>query len=176
MGKGLGKGALGKGREAFVQALVDGGDGGGREGMAAEFLGDRLHLPFRDALHVHLRQGRNQRLLGALVAFEEFGREAAVAVLRHAQFELAHPGDKSAGVIAGAVAEPSSRALAFSARASVISDSSTSCITARTISRSPSGLFAKSSLTLAIVGLASILVLAAFLTRESGDFDITSLP
>jgi hypothetical protein len=31
----LGEGALGKGVEAFVQAFVDGGDGGGREGVAA---------------------------------------------------------------------------------------------------------------------------------------------
>ena len=35
--KGLAEGALGKGPEALVQALVDGGDGGGREGMAAQF-------------------------------------------------------------------------------------------------------------------------------------------
>jgi len=81
--------------------------------MAAEFLGDRLDLPGRDALHVHLGQRRNQGLLGALVALEELGREAAVAVLRHAQFELAHPGDKGSAVIAGAVAEPSRGALAF---------------------------------------------------------------
>ena len=33
-GKGLGKEAPGKGVEAFVQALVDGGDGRGREGVA----------------------------------------------------------------------------------------------------------------------------------------------
>jgi hypothetical protein len=43
-------------------------------------------------------------------------------------------------------------------------------------SRSPSGLLAKSSLTAAIAGLATVLVMAAFLVRESGDFDITSLP
>jgi hypothetical protein len=55
----------------------------------------------------------NQRLLGAQVALEELGREAAVALLRHAQFELAHPSDEGSAVIAGAVAEPSRGALAF---------------------------------------------------------------
>ena len=61
--------------------------------------------------------------------------------------------------------------------ASVISASSISCITARTISRSPSGLCDKSSLTAALItGLPWLFVIAAFLSRESGDFDITSLP
>src|SRR5580700_5274353 len=85
--KGLAEGALGKGSEALVQALVDGGDGGGREGVAAQFLGDRLHLPCRDPLHIHLRQRRHQRLLGALVAFEELGGEPSIAILRHPQFK-----------------------------------------------------------------------------------------
>jgi hypothetical protein len=31
-------------------------------------------------MHIH-RQRRHQRLLGALVAFEELGREAAVAII-----------------------------------------------------------------------------------------------
>ena len=112
----LGKGASGEGVEAFVQALVDGGDGGGREGVAAQLLGDRLDLAGRDALHVHLGQRRHQRLFGALAAFEQFGREAAVSVLRHAQLELADPGDQGAGVIAGAVAQPSRGALALPGR------------------------------------------------------------
>jgi hypothetical protein len=37
--------------------------------MAAEFLGDRLDLPGRDALHAHLGQSR---LFGALITLEEF--------------------------------------------------------------------------------------------------------
>jgi hypothetical protein len=45
--------------------------------------------------------------------------------------------------------------------------SGTSCITARTISRNPSALFEKSSLTAAIAGLASILVMAGLPLRES---------
>ena len=81
--------------------------------MAAQFLGDRLDLPRRDALHVHLGQRRHQGLLGALVALEEFGREPAVAILRHAQLELADPGDERARVIAGAVAKPRAGALAL---------------------------------------------------------------
>ena len=81
--------------------------------MAAQLLGDRLHLPGRDALHVHLGQARHQRLLGALVALEQLGREAAVAILRHAQLELADPGDQGARVVAGAVAEPGGAALAL---------------------------------------------------------------
>src|ERR1700722_17705086 len=61
----------------------------------------------------HLGQRRHERLLGALIAFEEFGREPPVSVLRHAQLELAHPGDEGAAVIAGAVTEPGCGALAL---------------------------------------------------------------
>ena len=46
-------------------------------------------------------------------------------------------------------------------------------MTAGTISRSPSGLFENSSLTAAIAGLASLLVMAGFLSGI-GDFGITS--
>ena len=81
--------------------------------MAAQLLGDGLDLPGRDALHVHLGERRHERLLGALVAFEQLGREAAVAVLRHPQLELADTGDERARVVAGAVAEPGLRALAL---------------------------------------------------------------
>ena len=55
-------------------------------------------------------------MLGALVAFEELGREAAVAILRHAQFELADPGDQGAGIIAGAIADPRRGPLALLGR------------------------------------------------------------
>ena len=81
--------------------------------MAAQLLGDRLDLAGRNALHVHLGQRRHQRLFGALIALEELGREPAVPILRHAQLELANPGDERAGVVAGAVAEPGGRALAL---------------------------------------------------------------
>jgi hypothetical protein len=52
--------------------------------VAAQLLGDRLHLPGRDALDVHLGQHRHQRLLRALIALEQLGREAALPILRHA--------------------------------------------------------------------------------------------
>ena len=48
--------------------------------MTAQLLGDRLDLPGRDPLHVHLGQRRHQRLLRALVALEQFRRS-----LRRAQ-------------------------------------------------------------------------------------------
>ena len=81
--------------------------------MAAQLLGDRLHLSGRDPLHIHLRQRRHQGLFRALVAFEQLGREPAVAILRHAQLELADAGDEGARVIAGAIAKPGARALAL---------------------------------------------------------------
>jgi hypothetical protein len=76
-------------------------------------LGDHLDLEGRHALNVHLGQRRHQRLIGALIAFEELGREPAVPILLHPQLELAHPGDERAGVVAGSVAEPGGRALAL---------------------------------------------------------------
>jgi hypothetical protein len=72
-----------------------------------------IDLAGRDALHVHLGQRRRQGLFGALVAFEQLGREQSIAILRHSKLELAHPGDEGAGVIAGAVAEPSGPPIAF---------------------------------------------------------------
>jgi hypothetical protein len=79
------------------------------------------------------------------------------------QLELPHARDEGAGAIAGAVAETSEGALALLGRdRSVISASSISGNTARTIPRSPSGLLAKSLLTATIADLASLLVLAAF--------------
>ncbi len=95
VGEGLSERATGKGGEALVQPLVDRRDGRGREGVAAELLGDRLDLPGRDALHVHLRQGGHQRPLRALVTLKQLGREATLPVLRHPQLELANPGDES---------------------------------------------------------------------------------
>ena len=81
--------------------------------MAAQLLGDRLDLAGRDALDVHLGERGHQRLLGALVALEQLGGEAPVAVLRHAQLELADPGDEGAAVVARAVAEAGCGALAL---------------------------------------------------------------
>jgi len=113
VGVGLGERAPGEGGEAVVQPLVDGRDGRGREGVAAQLLGDGLDLPGRDALNVHLGERRHERLLGALIAFEQLGREAAVAVLRHPQLELADRRDERARVVAGAVSKAGRRALAL---------------------------------------------------------------
>src|SRR5438094_4941304 len=111
IGKGLIKPPAGKGGQARIEPLVDRRDRRGRAGMAAQLLGDRFYLPGRDTLDVHLGQRRDQRLLGALVAFEQFGREAALPVLRHPQLELADPGHQSAGVVARAIAQTIRRAL-----------------------------------------------------------------
>jgi hypothetical protein len=97
----------GKGGETIVEALVDRRDRRGREAVAAQLLGDRLDLHRRNALHVHLGQRRDERLLGALVAFEQLGREAAVTVLRDPQLELANPGDQRATVVARTIAHGS---------------------------------------------------------------------
>ena len=43
----------------------------------------------RDALHIHLRQRRNERLLRAGVALEQFRREPSPSVLGNPQLELA---------------------------------------------------------------------------------------
>src|SRR5208282_3279864 len=87
--------------------------GEGRERVVAQLLGDRLHLPRGDALDVQLGQRCHQRLLGALVAPEQLGREPNVLVLRHAQLQLAYARDEGARVMDPAVAEPSGRPLAL---------------------------------------------------------------
>jgi hypothetical protein len=81
--------------------------------VAAQLFGDRLDLPGRHALDVHLRQRCHQGLLRTLVTFEQLSREAALAVLGHPQLELADPGDQSAAVVAAAVTEPGRRPLAL---------------------------------------------------------------
>src|SRR5215210_3409801 len=104
--KRLGEMAAGKGGKALVQTLVDGRDGRGRKGVAAELLGDRLDLPGRDPLHIHLGKSCYQGSLRALISFEQLGREVTLPVLRDPQLKLANPGDQGAPVIAGAVADP----------------------------------------------------------------------
>jgi hypothetical protein len=81
--------------------------------VAAQLLRDRLDLAGRHALHVHLGQRGHERLLRALVALEQLGREAAVAVLRYPQLQLADPGDEGATVVTAAMAEPRRRPFAF---------------------------------------------------------------
>ena len=81
--------------------------------MAAQLLGNRLHLARRNPLHIHLRQGRHQRPLRTLVALEQLGREAPFAVLRHPQLEFADPRDQCPAVITRPIPQPASRPLAL---------------------------------------------------------------
>jgi Transposase domain (DUF772) len=107
------KRAFGKGLQALVQTLVDGRDRRGGEGMTTELFRDRLDLPGRHTLHVHLRKRRHQGPLGTLVALEQFRREAAGPVLRNPQLKLADTGDKGAAVITRAITEALRRAFAL---------------------------------------------------------------
>ena len=70
--------ALRKGRQVRVEALVDRRDRRRREAVTAQLFGDLLDLAGRDAVHAHLGKGGDQRLFGALVAFEQLGREIAM--------------------------------------------------------------------------------------------------
>ena len=99
IGEGLLQLALAEGLQRRIQPLVDGADCRGRERVPHQFLGDLLDLPRRDPLHVHLRQCRNQRLLRALIAFEQLSREPSLAVLRHLELDLADPGDQRAWIV-----------------------------------------------------------------------------
>ena len=81
--------------------------------MAAQLFRDRLDLPGRHALHIHLRERRHQGPLRTLVTLEQLGGEAASPVLRNPQLKLADAGGKGAAVITRTVAEPLRRALAL---------------------------------------------------------------
>jgi hypothetical protein len=72
-----------------------------------------LILRVETPLHIHLDQGRNQRLLRTLITLEELGGEAALAILRHAQLHGAHAGHQAAGIVATAVTLAGFAALAF---------------------------------------------------------------
>ncbi len=81
--------------------------------MAAQRLGHRLDLAGRHALHVHLGQRADQRLLRTLVALEQLGRKAPGAILRHPQLQRPHPGHPGARIIAAAIGQPRLGALPF---------------------------------------------------------------
>jgi hypothetical protein len=81
--------------------------------VAAQLFGDRLDFSSRHTLHVHLGERGSECLLRTLVVCEQLGREVAMAILRHAQLQLAHPGEQGARVVAGPVAEPLRRPLAL---------------------------------------------------------------
>src|SRR5580658_713390 len=50
--EGFGQRAAGKLRQAVIQSAVDRTDRRGREAVAAQLLGDRLHLAGRNTLHI----------------------------------------------------------------------------------------------------------------------------
>src|SRR3546814_5493754 len=54
--------ALGKGRQAAIELLVDRRDRRGREGMAAQLFGDRLDLARRNALDIHRSEEHTSEL------------------------------------------------------------------------------------------------------------------
>ena len=62
-------------------------------------------------MHVHLGQRRDQRLLGALIALEQLGREATGPVLRYPQLQDPDPRHQLAIVIARAMPQPICRPL-----------------------------------------------------------------
>ena len=64
-------------------------------------------------MDIHLRQRPHERLLRALVAFEQLRREPAGTVLRDAEFQSADTGDQRTLVIAGPVAKTGFRPLAL---------------------------------------------------------------
>ena len=81
--------------------------------MPAQCLGHRLDLARRNPLHVHLSQGADQRLLRALIARKQFGREPPHAILRHPQLQRAHPGVQQTAIVAAAVRHPRRSPLAL---------------------------------------------------------------
>ena len=83
-------------------ALIDEAE----KAVAAQRLGHRLDLSGRNPLDVHRGQGADQRLLRALIALEQLGREPPHPVLRHPQFQGADPRDQGPAVVAAAVRQP----------------------------------------------------------------------
>src|SRR4029079_6855828 len=96
----------GKALQLRIELRVELADRARAKLVAAKLLADGLDLAGRNALHIHLHQRRHQRLLTALVAFENLGAETPRAILRHAQLESAHARDQLARVIAAAIAQP----------------------------------------------------------------------
>ena len=103
----------GKALQFPVELHVHLADGRGAELMPAQFLGDGLDFARRDALHIHLHERGHQGLLRALVTLEKLRGEAALPVLRHAQFHRAHARDQLARIVAAAIALPTLGALAL---------------------------------------------------------------
>jgi hypothetical protein len=110
---GLLEPALGKLRQAGIQPLVDGADARGRKAVPTQFLRDRLHLSRGYPLDIHLRQGRNESPLGALIALEQLRRESTFPVLRHPQLQFADPRHQRPAIVSRTIAEPLSCSFAL---------------------------------------------------------------
>ena len=153
--------------QARTQPLVDRADARGREAVATQLLGDRLHLPRRGALHVHRRQGRDQGPLGALVALEpqgsrtgprDPGRErrsrprSSSLPIRVTSVRPQYPArSPSLSSVRSPLAAPT---------VSVISASSTAWSAARISTRTKSGSDATSARRSAVPRRASLMVMA----------------
>jgi len=66
---------------ARVQLLRHSADRRRRKLMAAQLLGDLLHLARRNSLDIHLCQGRHQRSLTPLVSLKGFRPKSPLAIL-----------------------------------------------------------------------------------------------
>lgn len=177
IGERLGKRAAGKSLQALLEPLVDGRDRRGGEGVAAQLFRDRLDLAGRNALHIHLRQRCHQRPLGTLVALEQLGGEMARTVLRHAQLQLAHPREQRAPVMARAIAKPLRRAFALRSAQGLVHLGFKHLLHHRA-DRFPQsvGVRKQNVFDGGAGGPTFLLGHGGFLSRESGDFNITSLP
>src|SRR6516225_2579301 len=111
--EGLGQPPAGKARKLIVEFLDDRRNRRCRKRMPDKLLGDRLHLPRRNALNIHLRKRRKQRFVRTLIALEQLGGEPSLAVLRDTKLDLSKPRHEPSRIIARPVAESAFRAFAL---------------------------------------------------------------
>jgi hypothetical protein len=100
------------GRDQLVQVAADPGDLGLGQAGHAHGLGDVLHPPGRDALHIALGHHRGQGPLGPPARLQEAGQVATRPDPGHVQLDRAHPGVPVSGSVAVAVRGPLWAALA----------------------------------------------------------------
>ena len=74
-----------KASQFLIELLVEPTDRTRAKTALSELFADRLDLPSRYSLDVHLGERRHQRLLTALIAFENLGGKPPVAVLGNSQ-------------------------------------------------------------------------------------------
>src|SRR6478752_8569661 len=96
--------STGKAPEFLVELLIESTYCTRAKTVSTELFADRFDLPSRYSLDVHLRKRRHQRLLAALIAFENLGGKPSVAVLRNSQLEFSYPRNQAAWIVAASVA------------------------------------------------------------------------